>query len=443
MRTVVWFRKGLRLHDNPALVAAIEGCSTLYPVFCLDPWFVASGKVGVNRMRFLLESLRDLDEGLRGLGSQLFVLEGNPKDVLPKAFREWGVGRLAYETDIEPYAKARDTEINSLASSMGVEVLTRSGHTLCDVGSLLKRAGAQPTTTYSSFLKHFDAEIRERPIIALPRPSRLPPPPGDAPGARGVPALRELGGIYADAPETSDRVLCAGGESAALERMRQHVERRQGAWAAAFEKPQTSPTELDPFGTKTRSTTALSPYLKFGCLSPRTFYVAVADVYARHPKHAQPPTSLHGQLLWREFYYVCALGTPNYDRVAGNRICKQIEWDDDAQLLAAWREARTGYPWIDAAMTQLREEGWIHHLARHAVACFLTRGDLYQSWVKGAEVFDEYLLDADWAINHGNWMWLSCSCVQHGQSGRLGEGIAGHHGLISLHLKARGCPPHS
>ena len=66
----------------------------------------------------------------------------------------------------------------------------------------------------------------------------------------------------------------------------------------------------------------------------------------------------------------------------------------DAELLAAWKEGRTGYPWIDACMTQLREEGWIHHLARHAVACFLTRGDLWQSWEKGAEVFDELLLDA-------------------------------------------------
>ena len=103
-------------------------------------------------------------------------------------------------------------------------------------------------------------------------------------------------------------------------------------------------------------------------------------------------------------------GTPNYERMEGNPICRQIPWGDDAQLLAAWREARTGYPWIDAAMTQLRHEGWIHHLARHAVACFLTRGDLWQSWEKGAQVFDELLLDADPAINYGNWMWLSCSC---------------------------------
>ena len=80
--------------------------------------------------------------------------------------------------------------------------------------------------------------------------------------------------------------------------------------------------------------------------------------------------------------------------MAGNPICRQIDWDDDEAKLAAWREGRTGFPWIDAAMTQLREEGWIHHLARHAVACFLTRGDLWQSWEKGAEVFDELVTTA-------------------------------------------------
>ena len=70
-------------------------------------------------------------------------------------------------------------------------------------------------------------------------------------------------------------------------------------------------------------------------------------------------------------------------------------------------------------MTQLREEGWIHHLARHAVACFLTRGDLWQSWEKGAAVFEELLLDADWALNSANWMWLSCSAFFY-QVGRDG-----------------------
>ena len=124
--------------------------------------------------------------------------------------------------------------------------------------------------------------------------------------------------------------------------------------------------------------------------------------------------------------------------MVGNPSARQIQWDDDPALLKAWKGAETGFPFIDAIMTQLKETGWIHHLARHMVACFLTRGDLYLSWEEGAKVFEEVrrstlspvqfklttcsiiltlpflahlqrLVDADWSINNFNWQWLSCT----------------------------------
>jgi len=314
--------------------------------------------------------------------------------------------------DTEEYAKKRDAKVMALARAQGVEVTTRWGHTLTNLDELLRRhPGGKPTTTYGSFLGHLEKQLSATPITLLDAPTRLPPArTGEgsawltAAGAvDGVPTAEEL-----SIPAQSPSVIMRGGESAGLAVMEAHLARPE--WVAAFEKPSTSPTDHDPFGQQTRSTTVLSPYLKFGCVSVRTLHQRVAAVYAAHTKHSKPPTSLHGQLFWREFYYCCAHGTPNYEVMVGNPICRQIPWDHDAELLAAWRDARTGYPWIDAAMTQLREEGWIHHLSRHAVACFLTRGDLWQSWEKGAEVFDELLLDADPAINRGNWMWLSCSC---------------------------------
>ena len=344
------------------------------------------------------------------MNSRLIVLRGAPEVELPRVMREWRINRLAYEIDTEPYAKARDAKIDLLAKGAGVEVVTRWGHTLCDLDALLGRhPGGKPTTTYSSFLGHLDKQLRATPIVLVDAPMKLPPL-GDGVLASGasaatmdVPSAEEL-----NLPPQSSHVMLRGGETEALARMEAHLAR--ASWVAAFEKPQTSPTAIDPDGPNTRSTTALSPYLKFGCLSARTLHQRLAAVYASHPKHSKPPTSLHGQVYWREFYYTCAHGTPNYEVMEGNPICRQIPWDNDPALLQAWREGRTGYPWIDAAMTQLREEGWIHHLARHAVACFLTRGDLWQSWEKGAEVFDELLLDADPALNRGNWMWLSCSC---------------------------------
>jgi len=102
------------------------------------------------------------------------------------------------------------------------------------------------------------------------------------------------------------------------------------------------------------------------------------------------------------------MGTiPNFDRQVGNPSCKDIPWAKNPKLLEAWETGHTGYPFIDAAMRQLVSVGWLHHLCRHAVACFLTRGDLWLSWEHGRDVFDKYLLDADWALNNQNWLALS------------------------------------
>jgi cryptochrome len=169
-------------------------------------------------------------------------------------------------------------------------------------------------------------------------------------------------------------------------------------------------------------------YLKFGCVSVRKMFRELQRLLACSPKHTLPPVSLVGQLYWREYFYLASVTTANYDKMAGNSICRQIPWARDAQVIKAWEEGRTGYPWsvmrcllfvcpapspavgshgfprrIDAIMTQLKQVrcfyfstplvfytrlqwGWIHHLARHSVACFLTRGDLWQTWEAGAEV---------------------------------------------------------
>ncbi|KAL6137710.1 hypothetical protein ACLB2K_062999 [Fragaria x ananassa] len=214
-----------------------------------------------------------------------------------------------------------------------------------------------------------------------------------------VPTVEELGYEKAQQDEFSP---FKGGESEALKRLRESIEKKE--WVANFEKPKGDPSAfLKP------ATTVLSPYLKFGCLSSRYFYTCLQDVQKNVKRHTLPPVSLVGQLLWRDFFYTVAFGTPNFDQMRGNKICKQIPWNDDDNLLATWREARTGYPWIDAVMTQLRKWGWMHHLARHSVACFLTRGDLFVHWEKGRDVFVRLLIDSDWAINNGNWLWLSCS----------------------------------
>ena len=215
-------------------------------------------------------------------------------------------------------------------------------------------------------------------------------------GDISVPNIEELSVDYK--PTTS----FIGGEIEGLRLMKLFCEDKQKV--RNFEKPMTNPTDISA-----TTTTKVSAYLKFGCLSILRFYHEL-NAILKGSKHTEPPTSLIGQIYWREFFYCGSVGVPNFHKMEGNYACKTVNWRQDKEAeehLNAWIEGRTGYPWIDAIMNQLKLEGWIHHLARHCVACFLTRGDLYINWERGMEVFEDLLLDADYALNAGTWLWLS------------------------------------
>ncbi|KAI4494552.1 hypothetical protein M0804_000753 [Polistes exclamans] len=342
--TVHWFRRGLRLHDNPSLREGLAGASTFRCVFILDPWFAGSTNVGINKWRFLLQCLEDLDCSLRKLNSRLFVIRGQPADTLPKLFKEWGTTNLTFEEDPEPFGRVRDHKISTLCKELGISVVQKVSHTLYKLDEIIERNGGKPPLTYHQFQNVVASmDTPEKPVSTVTSVcigDAYTPLKDDHDDHFGVPTLEELGfdteGLLPP--------VWVGGESEALARLERHLERK--AWVASFGRPKMTPQSLLP------SQTGLSPYLRFGCLSTRLFYYQLTDLY---------------------------------------------------------KKGQTGFPWIDAIMTQLREEGWIHHLARHAVACFLTRGDLWISWEEGMKVFDELLLDADWSVNAGMWMWLSCS----------------------------------
>lgn len=399
--TLLWFRKGLRLHDSPALHAALDGTAALYPVFILDPQLLGPTRVGVNRTAFLLESLRALDAELTGRGSRLIVLRGEPLAELERVMVQWKVSRLVFEADTEPYAVKRDAGAAALARRLGAEVRTPGGHTLFDPGVLQSAADGVLPLSYGGFVK-LVAKVGEPPA-PLPTPARLPPVGelarlADLTDQLGIPTLAELG----HHTQAAGLAFVTPGERGALATLSAWTS--QPARVAGFEKPSTDPSAHAP-----AATTRLSAHLKFGSLSARTMYQALREAERAAGAHSLPPTSLVGQLLWREMFTTIGASAPNYDRMVGNPICRQIDWDDTPELLSAWTEGQTGYPWIDAAMRQLNTEGWMHHLARHSVACFLTRGDLWQSWEAGQGVFDRLLIDADWSLNASNWMWLSAS----------------------------------
>ena len=411
-----WFRKGLRLHDNPALLEACRSASAVYPLFVLDPKFTSSDIMSANRFQFLIQSLEDLDAQLKELGSQLFVVRGKPEEQLPLLVERWKVGLVTLECDqTGPYSRQRDVRMLAQLSTLGVKVSQHATHTIWEGDRYLAKAAGNAPKSYQSFCKLFDSLGAPRQPVPAPVRADMPPSAASS-SASSLSSSSSCGAdINFSVPGLAEmRVLCGGrdigepsshfpgGEREALRRLHETVVARP-AWAAAYQKPDTAPNSLQP------STTVLSPYLAMGCLSSATFYHALDAIYKAHPKHALPPVSLHGQLYWREWFYLCAHTTPNFGKMEGNPDCKQIPWERDAAKVLAWKEGRTGFPFIDAIMTQLKQEGWIHHLARHAVACFLTRGDLWQHWEEGIKVFELWLLDGDYCLNAANWQWLSCS----------------------------------
>lgn len=350
-----WFRKGLRLHDNPALLAAAKFAAqsggALYPVFVLDPWFLQPERVGANRIQFLLQCLTDLHTSLQRHNSRLFVLRGKPEHELPQFFRQHEVKLLTFEADDEPYARRRDSAIRQQAEQLRVRVEAHCSNTLWDPAHLLVKNGGKPPGSYTTTLKLCQAAGPPAKPLAAPGPNELPAVPprfragsAEADAQFSIPTLQELGYDPADA-QTS----IMGGETAGLQRLAAFL--TDAKRTATFEKPKTAPTDFSP-----PSTTVLSPFLKFGAVSARTFYYDVQAV-TKEFKGAKsaPPVSLEGQILWREHWYLIACHTPGtcfsprgtlsletvltirlcgcrcrsggpFDAMATNPICRQIDW---------------------------------------------------------------------------------------------------------------------
>lgn len=450
-RVIYWFRTDLRLHDSPALKAALDlKPECLYPIWTWDPHYVYHARVGPNRWQYLLDCQNDLSKSITKINkkSQLFVVREAPQTVFPKLFKAWKITHLVFEKDTDAYARERDAKVMALAKEAGVEVIVKVGHTLYDPDELVKENHDKPTMSITQVQKA-GSKIGEIPR-PIPAPTKLPDPgdmkldfkqekPAAKPDINAIqrnadeesysslsgpngdfapPTMKELGLKEATTPHR-------GGETIALKVLDEIIANED--YTATFEKPKTAPTAFEP-----QATTLLSPHLHFGALSCREFYWRVQDVVDKYKgKASQPPTSLTGQLLFRDMYFgaQAALGYL-FGQTYNNPQIRFVPWHLPSQIdtksglitgkylvdnaeaevfFQRWKQGRTGFPWIDALMRQLRLEGWIHHLGRHAVACFLTRGGCYIDWERGAEVFEELLIDHSSAPNQGNWQWLSCT----------------------------------
>ncbi len=378
-RSIVWFRRDLRLADNPALAAAIRHGEVI-PAFVIDPALLQSDRVGAKRVAWLAANLRELDRSLRERGSHLIVRRGEPAAELIRLARETQASHMFFNLDLTPYARRRDGRVARELEQNGIRVEAFDDLTVHHPEDVVTLTG-RPYQVFTAFKKAW---------LALPKPSED--------DVQTVPdQLSSTLEVSSLALDTAGEIeLPPAGEAAALDRLNEFLDETIYGYG-------TGRNLLDR-----QATSLLSPYLRFGALSIRQAYwgaKAALDLATSQEARASAEAWLN-ELIWREFYQALLYHFPHTIEQPLREPFASFEWLDDEESFRAWCEGRTGYPVVDAAMRMLNVTGWMHNRARMIVASFLTK-DLLIDWRKGEQYFMRQLLDGDSAANVGGWQWAA------------------------------------
>lgn len=400
---VHWFRiDALRLHDNPAFIDAVTSGLRFKPVFIIDPWFncnYSRSGPAANVWRFLIEALHDLDNRLqkKPYRTRLNVFIGQPTVVLPELYKTWNVHKVTFQaSQISAESMKHDEIIQLLSSQHNVQASAYFSHTLYNPADIIQLNNGQVPLSYKEFRRLLprigkpQEPIPEPDLLSIYIKSATSEAVDQGEGA--IPTLQSLGFPNKDVLYTNSWI---GGETEALSRLSSFCARR-------------ALTSDDPVAWLLSKDT-LSPYIRFGCLSVHLLFSQLRQYASTSTKGQTLFEQLTKNLLLREFAFLVGSSCPKFDMMVDNPLCIQLPWDDNQEYLEAWKAGRTGYPWIDAIIRQVRTDGWAHFLARQSIAVFLTRGYLWSSWVQGKEFFQEFMLDFELPVTSVCWMQSSCS----------------------------------
>ncbi len=362
-RSIIWFRRDLRISDHPALNAAIASADEIIPVFILDP--NQNKQSGGKRLAYMSQSLRELD---RTLGNSLHAMVGDQATVLNELMARYNATEVHISEEFEPYGLARDRKVEEA----GIPLIRTGGPYAIAPGRVRKPSDGTPYKVYTPFYRAWLAHGWRDPA---PRPTEIPcvtPSSSD----RSFPTWQMPEGV----------ILTPAGEEAAHQRWEYFKENL-----------------LDSYD-ETRNlagidgTSKLSAHLKWGEIHPRTLLAELGQSKA-HDTYRK-------ELAWREFYGDVLHHNPHTVSDYYAPQFAAMRYDEPGEKFKAWCEGRTGYPFVDAAMRQLVSEGWMHNRTRMVVASFLVK-DLHLEWQLGADFFKEHLVDFDVASNSHGWQWTA------------------------------------
>ncbi|MDB6097102.1 MAG: phrB [Francisellaceae bacterium] len=375
--TIVWFRKDLRLHDNPALNAAINQNFPIIPLYIID----SNNKdliLGKNSLWWLENSLFKLDESLKAKGSHLILKIGDPLVIIPKLIKTFNVKAIYWNNYLVPAQLTQDKALTKILLKKNIEVFNFYNHTLLNPLEL-KNLSGKPYQMFSAFAKAAKDHIKIKSLTASPK--KIPAPPLGISSqsvqelkTKGIESKKELNQFW------------QAGEKAALNKLNLLLEDKLSLYKDERDFPAKD------------STSFLSPHLHWGELSVRLLWQKLqlhshSDTFAK-------------EILWREFAYYLLHYYPNLTHIPIRAPFQRFPWKPSKNNLSAWQNGQTGYPLIDAGMRQLKTIGWLHNRVRMVVASFLVK-HLLIPWQEGAKWFWEYLVDADLANNSMNWQWVT------------------------------------
>ncbi len=376
-KTLVWFREDLRVSDNPALSQACTR-GPVEAVFLIADAQWRAHDMGARRIAFMLRSLQALAEELAALGIPLHVLRADrfadAAQVLVALARRISASAVAFNAEYPLNERRRDASVSNALRASAVGCHVSHGAVMRDPASVRTGEG-KPYSVYTPFRNRWFAGLSADALRPLPSPD---------PVAAALPPVH----VPLTGPDGGERAsLWVAGERQAQRVLDRFVSTRSAIYAQRRDFPAET------------GTSALSPYLAVGAVSPRQCAWAL-----RRTEPLQDSAWMN-ELIWREFYrHVIA----SFDHVScGQAFRRQYDalaWERDPQGFEAWCRGETGYPLVDAGMRQLNATGWMHNRVRMVTAMFLSK-HLLIDWRMGERYFMQQLVDADFASNNGGWQW--------------------------------------
>lgn len=388
--TIVWFRNDLRLRDNPALTAAINGGLPVIPVYIFSPDDEGEAAPGAASRWWLAQSLRSLDASLRQLGGKLTIRRGRAANELVDLIRDTGAVAVHWNRRYEPTIVARDGRIKAELQQRGLKVESHNGALLFEPWEISTQEG-RPYRVFTPFSKAcYAREPQLRPPLSSTNRIAWP---GEWPESLDVADL-----------SLEPRIDWAGGFRAAWEPgepgAHAALSRFEAAGVADYASARDVPGVI--------GTSRLSPHLHFGEISPNIAW-SVISKDARQKSANAPSDSrdkYRNELLWREFAYHLLYHFPRSVAEPLDQRFGAFPWKNDQRLLRAWQRGRTGFPIVDAGMRELWHTGWMHNRVRMITASALVK-HMQIPWQKGAAWFWDTLVDADLANNTLGWQWVA------------------------------------